>query len=72
MRRLRDQAHRAMLIVARVMIRANDQQAGVLALRSGVGLERDASEAGDVAEPLLEAGEELGICLLYTSDAADE
>jgi hypothetical protein len=53
--RLRNEADVAMSLVLRALIRADDQQAGELALGAGVGLERDRSESSDLGEPLLES-----------------
>ena len=47
----RDQADVAMRLAARFVIRADDEQSGVFALRTGVGLERNAREPGDFGEP---------------------
>ena len=44
-----NQADVAMLFAARRVIRADDQQAGVFALRAGVRLQRNGREAGDIA-----------------------
>ena len=49
-----DQADVAMRLAARFVIRADDQQAGVFALRTGVRLQRNAREAGDFREPVFE------------------
>ena len=49
----RDEANVAMTFVARFVVRADDEEAGVFALRAGVGLERDGGEPGDFGEPLL-------------------
>ena len=53
-RRGRDQHHVAMAIAAVVMIGANHHQAGELALRSGVGLQGNSGESGDLAQRLFE------------------
>ena len=39
-----------------IVVGADDQQAGVLALRAGVGLQRDGGEAGDLRQPGLQLG----------------
>ena len=52
-RAVRDEADVAVRLAVRREILGNDQQARVFALRAGVGLERDAREAGDFPEPLL-------------------
>ena len=49
-----NQADVAMALAARFVIGADDEQAGVFALRAGVGLERNAGEAGDFREPVFE------------------
>ena len=43
------------------MVGADGEEAGVLALGAGVGLEGEGVVAGDVAEPLLEVGDHLGV-----------
>ena len=57
MRRLRNEAHGAMEISARMMIGANNQESGILALRTGIGLQRHAGEPGHFGEILLELTE---------------
>jgi hypothetical protein len=54
----RDEAHVAPALAAGLVVRAHDQEAGVLALGARVGLERDRGEAGDLGEPGLEVPEE--------------
>ena len=49
-RRLRDEADVAMRFAARLVIAANHEQPGVLALRAGVRLQRHAGEAGDLRQ----------------------
>jgi hypothetical protein len=46
-----------MRLAARFVIGADGEQPGVLALRSGVGLERDRGQAGDFREPFFQLGE---------------
>ncbi len=62
-RGLRDQTDVALRVVARFVIRANHQQAGVLALRARVRLQRHGGEAGDLGERALETIEHLAIAL---------
>ena len=52
-----DEADGAILLAASVMEGADDEQSGVFALRSGIGLERDGGEAGDFGEPCFELTE---------------
>ena len=59
----RDQAHVAMALAAAGVPGADRQQAGVLALRAGVGLQRHRVVAGAGAQHLLELGGELGVAL---------
>ena len=61
MRRRRDQADVAVRLAARRVIGLDDQQSRVLALRAGVGLQRDRRVAGDRAEHALELGDHLAI-----------
>ena len=49
-----NKANVAMRLAARFVIRADDEQPGVFALRTGVGLQRNAGEAGDLREPVFE------------------
>ena len=49
-----DQADVAVRLAARFVIRADDEQAGVFALRTGVRLQRNAREAGDFRQPVFE------------------
>ena len=56
-----DEADVAVALVAGFMIRADDQEAGILALRAGVGLEGDGGEAGDLGEPRLEVAEKFRV-----------
>ena len=44
----------AVRLAARFVIGADDQQAGVFALRAGVGLQRNAGEAGDFRQPVFQ------------------
>ena len=44
----------AMRFAARFVIRADDEQPGVFALRTGIGLQRNAREAGDFREPVFQ------------------
>ena len=62
-RRLRNQAHVALVIAARLVILPNHEQSRVLALRSGVRLQRHRGEPGDFGERLLETVEHLAIAL---------
>ena len=59
----RDQHDVALRVAARVVIRANRHQAGELALRARVGLQRDGRESGDFRERLLELADDLRITL---------
>ena len=43
-----------MIVAARLMIRTDDEQPGVFALRTGVGLQRNAREAGAFLQPVFE------------------
>ena len=61
MRRGGDQADVAGSLAPRLVIGADRQEAGILALAAGVGLKRDGIEAGDLAEPGFEIVEQLGI-----------
>ena len=63
MRRLRDQARRAMALTAVLVIGANDEQPRKLSLRAGIRLQRHFREPGDFGEPLLELAEERRIPL---------
>ena len=49
-----DEADVAMRFAARRVIFANGEQAGVFALRAGVGLQRDRRETGDFRQPVLQ------------------
>jgi glycine dehydrogenase (decarboxylating) len=62
-RRLRDEAHRAPLVPARAMERADRQQPRVLPLRAGVRLERHRGEPGDLRQRAREVAEQLLIPL---------
>ena len=62
-RRRGDQADVAVAFALRFVEGANRQQAGVLALRAGIGLQADARVAGGFAEPGAQLGVELGIAL---------
>ena len=53
-----DQADVAGMVAAAVVPGADGEQAGILALAAGVGLERDGVEAGDLLEPGLEVAEQ--------------
>ena len=53
-----DQADMAPPLAAGLVVGADDQQSGVLALRAGVGLKRDSGETGDLGEPGLQLLEE--------------
>ena len=50
-----NEADVAMRFAARRVIAADREQAGVFALRAGVGLQRDGGEAGDLGQPALRA-----------------
>ncbi|MNQ74127.1 hypothetical protein D3C85_888800 [compost metagenome] len=54
MGRRRDQAQIALPLLAALMVFANRQQPGVLALGAGVGLHADGIETGDRTEPILQ------------------
>jgi hypothetical protein len=58
-----DEADVAVTLAARLVEGADDEEAGVFALRAGVGLEGDGGEAGDLGEPGFEVGEELRVAL---------
>ncbi len=49
-----DEADVAVPLAAVDVPGANDQQAGIFALGAGIGLKRDAGEAGDLGQPLLQ------------------
>ena len=57
------------LVAARVVIRADHEQAGVLALRARVGLQRHGGEAGDLGQRALQVPEELLVALRLVSGA---
>ena len=56
--RLRDEAGDPVRLTPRPVVRADDQQPGVLALRAGVGLERHRGESGDLGELVLQLAEQ--------------
>jgi len=56
-----NEADVAVALAARLVIGADDKEAGVFALGAGVGLEGDAGETSDVGEPGLEVCEEFGV-----------
>ena len=58
-RRRRDEAHGALEVAAAAVVRADREQPRVLALRARVRLQRHRVVAGDLAQPLLEIGEQL-------------
>ncbi len=60
-RRRRDQAHVAGALAVGEVVAADGQQAGELALRPGVGLQRNGVVAGDLGERVLELGHELPV-----------
>ena len=62
-RRLRNEADVAVRVAARLVILADHEQPGVLALRAGVRLQRHRREAGDLGERRLEPLEHLAIAL---------
>jgi hypothetical protein len=62
-RRDRDQADVAARVAAAPVVRADREQARVLALGARVRLQRHRGEAGDLGEPLLEVREDLGVAL---------
>ena len=49
----------AAALAARLVPRADREEPGILALRAGVGLERNGGKAGDLRQPGLEVAEEL-------------
>ena len=59
----RDEADVAMAFAARFVIGADGEQAGVFALRAGVGLQGDGGKAGDLGEPVLEVVEQRLVAL---------
>src|SRR3546814_14415116 len=63
MRRGGNQADVAVLLAQALVILADGHEAGVLALRAGVGLQRDGVEAGRRAEHALQLVEELAVAL---------
>ena len=62
-RRGGDQAHVALVVAAAAVVRPDGQQPGQLALRPGVGLERDGVVAGDPGERVLQVSDQLPIAL---------
>ena len=60
-RRLRDQAHVAVLLAARVVVCLDGQQAGELTLRPGIGLQRNPVVAGDRGQPVLQVADQLEV-----------
>ena len=54
-----DEADVAVALAAGLVVGADGEQAGVFALRAGVGLERHGGEAGDLGEPGFQVLEEL-------------
>src|SRR3546814_9535559 len=63
MRRGGNQTDVAVLLVQALVILADGHEAGVLALRAGVGLQRDRVEAGRSAKHALQLVEELAVAL---------
>jgi hypothetical protein len=59
----RDEADVTPALAVGLVIRADGQQAGVLALAAGVGLQRDRIEAGDLAQPAFQFLEQLLVAL---------
>jgi hypothetical protein len=55
--RRRNQAHIAMALAASGVIATNHQQAGVLALRARIGLQRHAPKTGDRRQHMLQLAE---------------
>ena len=62
-RRRRNQHDVAVGLAAIAVVRADHHQAGELALRAGVRLQRDGREAGDLAERRFELAEDLLVAL---------
>src|SRR5471030_1224271 len=60
-RRRWNQADVAMAFAARFVVSLDDQQAGVLALRTGVGLQRHGRVAGQCAQHLFELGDHFAV-----------
>ena len=58
-----DQADVAVPLAARCVVGADRQQAGILALRAGVRLQRDRGKAGDRLKPVGQARDQLGVAL---------
>ena len=58
MRGGRDEADVALVVAVGAVVRADGEQAGELALRTGVGLEGHRVVAGDLGEPLLQLADE--------------
>ena len=69
----RDEADVAMAVAAGLMVAADGEEAGVLALATGVGLERDRCKAGDAAQPTRQPLGERGVasCLLGGREGMD-
>ena len=62
-RRRRDQADVALALAVRFQISLDDQQPGVFALRTGIGLQADARVAGGLTEPVAQLLIQLGVAL---------
>ena len=58
-----NQADVAVVVAACVVIGADGEQAGIFALRAGIGLQRDGGKAGDLGQPPLQPGKELAVAL---------
>ena len=59
----RDQADRAIGLAPALVVAADRQQPGELTLGAGVGLQRDRVVAGDLAQPALQVGDQLGVAV---------
>lgn len=49
-----DEADRAVGLAARMVVGADGEESGIFSLRTGIGLERDGGETGDLGEPCLQ------------------
>ena len=57
----RNQADVAVALAARLVVGADDEQAGVFTLGSGIGLKGNAGKTGDIGQPGLKIFEKLGV-----------
>ena len=49
-----DEADGAVGLAARMVVGADGEESGIFSLRTGIGLERDSGETGDLREPSLQ------------------